>query len=271
VLDPLQPQSLFKVQGMAAIVTGGASGLGQQMARTLAAHGAAVAVADRNLAGAKSVSASLEAQGLKAIPIEIDVSDLASVQRGTKQLMSHFGQIDIAVNAAGVAGGQVGDENPITIWRHIIDVDLSGVYYCCLAVAEMMRAQRFGTIINIASMSAAIVNHFPQPPVTESRILGLSAYCAAKAGVKQLTKVLASQWAPHGIRVNCISPGYMATEMNREIFEMPEVVRQINAETPLHRIGQPRDLDGAVLYLASDASSFMTGAELLIDGGYTLW
>ena len=120
-------------------------------------------------------------------------------------------------------------------------------------------------------MSATVVNNFPQPPVEDSRLLGIPAYCAAKAGVKQLTKVLAAQLSQHGIRVNCISPGYMNTEMTTEIFRMPEVIEQIEKETPLGKVGQPKDLDGLILYLSSGASDFMTGSELMIDGGYSIW
>ena len=134
-----------------------------------------------------------------------------------------------------------------------------------------MKKQRHGKIINIASMSATVVNNFPQPPVEDSRLLGIPAYCAAKAGVKQLTKVLAAQLSQHGIRVNCISPGYMNTEMTTEIFRMPEVIEQIEKETPLGKVGQPKDLDGLILYLSSGASDFMTGSELMIDGGYSIW
>jgi NAD(P)-dependent dehydrogenase (short-subunit alcohol dehydrogenase family) len=201
----------------------------------------------------------------------MDVADVDSVKQAVKRVASMYDRLDIGVNAAGVAGGRPEDENPLTIWRHVIDVDLNGVYYCCLEYASIMKGQKYGKIINIASMSATIVNNFPQPPVEESRLLGLPAYCAAKAGVKQLTKVLAAQWAKYDIYVNCISPGYMHTEMTKEIFEMPEVIKNIEEETPLRRVGKPEDLDGLILYLVSDASDFMTGSDLVIDGGYTIW
>ena len=265
------PNRLFDLSGKTAFVTGGASGLGARMAAALAAAGARVAVADVNGDRAAEVAKTLAAGGRAPMSVAVDVTDPADVRRGVDAVVSRFGGLDIGVNAAGVAGGLEGEDDPVAIWRRVIDVDLSGLYYCCLAYAEPMRRRGGGSIVNIASMSANIVNNFPQPPVAESRVAGLPSYCAAKAGVKQLTKVLAAQWAGAGIRVNCISPGYMATEMTREVFEMPEVIASIHEKTPLHRVGQPEDLDGLAVYLASSASSFMTGAELLIDGGYSVW
>lgn len=262
---------IFSVTGKVAIVTGGASGLGQRMASVLTGNGASVAIADVNVEGAQALAQSLATAGGTAIAVRLDATDPQSVEHAASAVVAQFGRLDIGVNAAGVAGGRSGDENPITIWRRVIDVDLSGVYFCCLAYSKLMKRQRSGTIINIASMSASVVNRFPQPPVTAARMMGLPAYCAAKAGVKQLTKVLAAEWARDGIRVNCISPGYMATEMTREIFEMPEVVEQIQSDTPVRRVGQPDDLDGVLLYLSSSASAFMTGADVLVDGGYTVW
>lgn len=261
----------FDLSGKAAFVTGAASGLGARMAQTLASAGAKVAVADLNHDRAAAVAQGLAAEGHEAIAVPIDVTDPAGAGRAVESAVAAFGRLDVGVNAAGVAGGPEGVEDPIAIWRHVIDVDLSGVFYCCLAYASAMRERGGGSIINVASMSANIVNNFPQPPVAECRVAGLPAYCAAKAGVKQLTRVLAARWAPAQIRVNCISPGYMATEMTREIFDMPEVIESITRATPLRRVGRPEDLDGLVAYLASSASSFMTGAELLIDGGYSVW
>lgn len=268
---PDSTSRLFDLSNKVAFVTGGASGLGARMAATLAAAGARVAVADKDIGRAEGVARTLTTAGADAVAVAIDVSDPSDVARAAEAVVRRFDRLDIAVNAAGVAGGREGEEDPVAIWRHVIDVDLSGLYYCCLACAEPMRRAGGGSIVNIASMSANIVNNFPQPPVAESRVAGLPAYCAAKAGVKQLTKVLAAQWARAGIRVNCISPGYMATEMTREVFDMPEVIASIHDKTPLGRVGRPEDLDGLVLYLASNASSFMTGAELLIDGGYSIW
>lgn len=270
------PERLFDLTGRVALVTGGASGLGARMAAALAAAGARVALADRNADRAAEVARSLSTgggaggAGGEAMALPMDVTDPHGVRRGVDRVVQRFGRLDVAVNAAGVAGGPEGEDDPVAVWRHVIDVDLSGVYYCCLACAEPMRRAGGGSIVNIASMSANIVNNFPQPPVDEARVAALPAYCAAKAGVKQLTRALAARWAP-AIRVNCISPGYMATEMTRGIFEMPEVVAAINGATPLRRVGRPEDLDGLVVYLASPASTFVTGAEMLIDGGYSVW
>lgn len=264
-------KDIFNLTGKTAIITGAASGLGRRMAETLALAGASVAIADINELGARQIASQITAKGGKALPIGMDVSDPDSVMRSIDEVMSTLGTLDIGINAAGVAGGRKQDRTPIEIWNHVIDIDLNGVYYCCLEYASVMKAQRYGKIINIASMSATVVNNFPQPPVDDSRLLGLPAYCAAKAGVRQLTKVLAAQLSQYGINVNCISPGYMNTEMTAEIFQMPEVIEQIEKDTPLGKVGQPKDLDGLILYLSSAASDFMTGSDLMIDGGYSIW
>jgi NAD(P)-dependent dehydrogenase (short-subunit alcohol dehydrogenase family) len=264
-------ENRFDITGKVAFVTGAASGLGQRMAQTLARAGVSVAIADINLPGAQETAAALCAEGLAALACAIDVTDPESIHQAVSQTIHTFKRLDIGVNAAGVAGGRPEDRTPVEIWRRVIDIDLNGVYYCCLEYAEQMKLQHSGKIINIASMSAEVVNHFPHPPVDEARLTGLPAYCAAKAGVRQLTRALAAQLAGSGIRVNSISPGYMATEMTRDIFAMPEVIQTITQETPLRQVGVPADLDGLVLYLASEASDFMTGSDILIDGGYTIW
>lgn len=263
--------NLFDLSGKVAFVTGAAGGLGQRIALTLAGAGATVAVADINEHGAQALADRITATGGIAITAKMDVTDPGSVKCAIQHVVDNQGRINIGVNAAGVAGGQPEDTTPITIWHRVMNVDLDGVYYCCLEYAEAMKNKGGGKIINIASMSSTVVNNFPQPPVDESRLLGLPAYCAAKAGVVQLTRVLAAQWAKYGIRANCISPGYMRTAMTNEIFNMPEVIQSIESLTPLGRVGVPEDIDGLVLYLASDASDFMTGSEILIDGGYTIW
>ena len=264
-------ENAFDLTGKVAVVTGAASGLGERIAQTLAAAGAAVLVADINESGAEEVAEKINDSGASAFALRMDVADLDSVKRAVQQILSTHSRIDIGVNAAGVSGGRPEDETQIAIWHHIINVNLTGTYYCCLEYANIMKEQQYGKIINLASMSGTVVNNFPQPPIDESRLLGLPAYCATKAGVAQLTKVFAAQWAKSGIRVNSISPGYMRTAMTDEIFDMPEVINSIERQTPLGRVGRPEDLDGLILYLASDTSDFMTGTEIMIDGGYTIW
>ena len=225
-------KNMFDLTGKVAIVTGGASGLGRRIAQTLASARASVAVADINIVGAQNVAREITEDGGSAIATKMNVTSIDDIKNAVSEVVSAFKRLDICVNAAGVAGGRPEDEEPSDIWKHIINVDLSGVYYCCMEYANIMKEQGSGKIINVASMSASIVNNFPQPPVDESRLLGLPAYCAAKAGVKQLTKVFAAQWADYGIRVNSISPGYMSTEMTREIFGMPEVINKIRRKPP---------------------------------------
>ncbi|MCX7018212.1 MAG: SDR family oxidoreductase [Candidatus Sumerlaeota bacterium] len=262
---------IFNLSGRIAVVTGGASGLSRQIARTLAGAGAKVAIADINIDGAARTAEDIVKSGGHASAFQIDVSDHVNVAAVISAIHEDMGGLDIAVNAAGVSDGAPDDTTPEQIWRRVIGIDLSGVYYCCMAQARHMIARKRGSIINMASMSAGIVNRFPPEYVPETRQTAIPAYCAAKAGVRQLTRALAAFWARHNVRVNCISPGYMATEMTRGIFEMPELVDGIRRDTPLERIGVPQDLDGLALYLSSDASSFMTGTDIVIDGGYTIW
>jgi len=262
---------VFSLQDRVAIVTGGASGLGRRIVGVLASAGASVAVADLDRANGQAVAEEQVRYGRHVTYIPMDVTQPEAVERAVDQLVSMQKRLDIGVNAAGVSGGRPTDKTAYDVWRYVIETDLSGVYYCCVEYAKVMKEQQCGTIINIASMSATVVNHFPQSAVEESYLQGVPAYCAAKAGVKQLTKALAAQWARYGIRVNCISPGYMQTKMTEAILSIPGVCETIIEDTPLRRVGQPCDLDGLVLYLSSDASEFMTGSEVIIDGGYTIW
>lgn len=262
---------LFSLQGQVAIVTGGASGLGRRMVQTLASAGASVVVADINESGARKVAEEQSGQGKHVTYVKMDVTQPESVEAAVEKTVFTHNKLDIGVNAAGVASGWSPHDTPYEIWQYMIEVNLSGVYLCCIEYAKIMKKQMFGKIINIASMSATIVNHFPQPPIDESHLQGVPAYCAAKAGVRQLTKVLAAEWARYGIRVNCISPGYMKTEMTNGLLSMSEVHERIIEDTPLGRIGNPGDLDGLILYLSSDASGFVTGSEMMVDGGYTIW
>lgn len=262
---------MFNLEGKKAMVTGGASGVGKEIARTLAEAGADVAVVDINRAGAEEVAQEISAMGRRSIAEALDVSNIEQVGDVVQKIRSELGRIDIAVNAAGVADGRETDTTAADIWKTIMDVDLNGVFYCCWEEGKVMIEQKYGKIINIASMSATVVNKFPEEAVPQSRQLGLPAYCAAKAGVKQLTKVLAAFWARHNIRVNCISPGYLRTPLTLELTEAPDVVKALEDATPLGRFGVPEDLRGLVIYLASDSSDFMTGTEVVIDGGYTIW
>lgn len=261
----------FDLSGKQIAVTGGASGLAKAMALALAQRGADVCVLDINAGKAAETARDVKALGRKSFSVPVDVSEYESVRAAFAQVVKEWGSIDAAVNAAGVAGGRKEDTTPEAIWRRVLGINLSGVYYCCLQEAEIMKKQRSGTIVNMASMSAQIVNRFPDTYIAEGRQLGLYPYCSSKAGVRQLTKVFAAFLAPHNIRVNCISPGYMRTPLTDELFSSPELTALLEGDTPLGRVGEPEDLGALIVYLVSDGSSFMTGSEITIDGGFTVW
>ena len=254
------------------LVTGGASGMGKRAAELFTQEGAAVAIADIDIEKANALSRELQAQSKRSVnAYPLDVTHHGRVKDAVKRIYSDFGQIDVAINAAGIGAALPQDLTPEDIWRRIIAVNLDGVYYCALEEGTVMRKAGAGKIVNFASISGIIVNRLPEEEVSESNLLVLPAYCASKAGVIQMTKTLAAYWAQDGVRVNCISPGFVRTPMNEEIFSISTIYSNIINDTPLHRVAEPEDLDGLLLYLASDTSDFMTGAELRFDGGYTLW
>jgi NAD(P)-dependent dehydrogenase (short-subunit alcohol dehydrogenase family) len=249
---------MFELKGRVAVVTGGARGIGKTCARGLAEMGADLALVDSHEENLAKAAEDLAAAGTRVVPYLCDVTDPAAVRRTTGDALRDLGHLDILVTSAGIALWAKAEEMSEEEWDRVLDTDLKGTFLCCQAVGRAMIAQRRGSIINVASMSAHIVNK-PQPQV---------AYNAAKAGVVHLTRSLAVEWAPHNVRVNSISPGYTATEMTMTV---PEYHEGWTGLTPMGRMAEPRELVGAVVYLASDASSFTTGHDLVIDGGYSLW
>jgi len=255
---------LFKLDGKVAYVTGGGSGLGEAMAYALAQAGSKVAVVDVNLDNAKKVAETISNSGGKAIAIKCDVTKATEIEGMINTIISNFGKLDIAVNNAGICISGPLEEVTEADWKRVIDVDLNAVFLCAQAAGKQMIKQgEGGSIVNTASMSGTIIN----------RGYAFASYCAAKAGVKHFTKAVAVDWAKYKIRCNSISPGYMRTPMtSRSWKEYPEIFREnmLNT-TPIGRVGEPEDLGGAVVYLASEASSFMTGHDLIIDGGHSVW
>lgn len=254
--------SLFNLDGRSALVTGAGSGIGQRLATGLAESGANVSIVDLPVQaeGSESTAKQIRDLGHEAIVIAADVTDPQSVEAAVQSHAQHFGALDVAVNCAGVNHSSPAEELEPSEWRRVLDVNLNGVFYCCQAEArEMFKGPR-GAIINIASMSASIVN----------RGLLQAHYNSSKAGVKHLTSTLAMEWVGRGIRVNSISPGYIMTPMISGP-EWADKIRGFSEQTPMARLGTPDDLVGPVVFLASDASAYMTGTDLLVEGGFTSW
>ncbi len=249
--------ALFDLSGKRGYVTGGGSGLGRAIASGLAEAGAAVVVSDINLPAAEAVVKEIQSHGGRALALHTDVARKAEVEELVRVTSERFGGLDFAFNNAGMLKIIKPEELSEQDWHAELDVDLSGVFLCCQAAGRYMIAHGGGKIVNTASISGMIVNS------------GLT-YSVAKAGVIQLTRVLALRWARHRVYVNCFSPGYIRTGMTAPHLTRPEVEQEMLKQTPLRRLGEPRDLVGTALFLASPASDFVTGHNLVVDGGVTL-
>ncbi len=253
--------SLFDLTGRVAVVTGAGQGLGKGMALALASAGADVVVNDLRQETAEQTAAEIRVMGRKARVVLANVAEQKAVTEMADQTLAEFGKVDILVNNAGISRHVASERMALSDWQVVMDVNCTGVFLCCQAFAPSMIAQRYGRIINVASMSGIIVNRdVPQAP-----------YYASKAGVIMLTKALAAEWAPYNITVNAISPGYMRTPLNEKPLADPVRTARWTDTIPMHRIGDPEDLDGAVVFLASNASAYITGHSLVVDGGFTLW
>jgi NAD(P)-dependent dehydrogenase (short-subunit alcohol dehydrogenase family) len=253
--------SPFDLSGRVAFVTGAGRGIGREIARTLAEAGADVAAAGKTAEAVEEAAADVRQRGRRGLALTVDVADSGQVDSAVERALKEFGRIDILVNAAGIARHGASEESSDDEWRRIVEVNLDGTYFCCRAVGRRMLERGSGAIVNIASMSGSIVN-VPQPQ---------AAYNASKAGVIQLTRSLASEWASRGVRVNSVSPGYIATAMTElGLKPHPDWRETWLAMTPMGRLGRPIDVAYAVWYLASDAAAFATGTDLIVDGGYTV-
>jgi NAD(P)-dependent dehydrogenase (short-subunit alcohol dehydrogenase family) len=251
-------RKLFELSGQKAMLTGAGGGIGRELSLALAEMGADVALVDIEQEKMKKVAEELRSYGGKVMVCKADVSKAKEVEDMVAKVLSEWGRIDILVNCAGIPQWAPAEEMKEDDWDRVIDVNLKSAFLCSKAVARNMIANRRGKIINIASMSGTIVNR-PQQQV---------AYNVSKAGMIMLTRSLAAEWAKYNINVNSISPGYMVTELTKAVAEYHDGWRKL---TPMERIGEPSELKGAVVYLASEASRFMTGHDLIIDGGYTVW
>ena len=251
----------FKLDGKTALITGGGQGIGQAFAHALAEAGAFIAIVDINSETAKKVVEEIRELGKESIAIVADVTIPANAKKMVDAVVNEWGKLDIAVNNAGCTIWEDTIKVKEEDWDKVIDLNLKGVFLSAQAEARVMLPRKYGKIINTASMSASIVNR-PQ---------NQASYNASKAGVVHLTKSLAAEWAPYGIRVNSISPGYIITALVNKIPGATKNLPLWTELTPVGRLGQVEDLQGAIVYLASDASDFMTGHDLVIDGGYSVW
>ncbi|MDE3202095.1 MAG: SDR family oxidoreductase [Acidobacteriota bacterium] len=248
-------ENFFDLTGNVALVTGASRGLGQYFARALARAGADLALTARKAEDLSEFAAEIEALGRRVFCTALDVRNQASITQGIAAIEAHYGKIDILVNNAGCNIRKPALDVSWDDWNTILDTNLRGSFFVAQAVARGMIARNYGRIINIGSVTSV------------AGFAGLGPYCASRGGIKQLTMSLADDWGRYGVTVNCLAPGWFKTRQNQVLYENAAWVEYICDRIPLKRPGQPNDLDGAVVFLASEASRYVTGQTLLVDGG----
>jgi NAD(P)-dependent dehydrogenase (short-subunit alcohol dehydrogenase family) len=251
----------FSLAGKTAVITGGLSGLGSAISLTMAEAGADIVLVDMKQPDDNSLVDKISSLGRKAMFVQADVTKEQDVVAFVQKAVARFGHIDVMVNSAGVGNKTPAEKLTEAEWDRVLSTNLKGLFWCCQKAGLQMIAQQSGTIVNIASMSGMIVNNGRT----------ISAYCTSKAGVIMLTKNLAMEWAKHNIRVNAIAPGYFVTPFNAVWMNNPEWTNLALDMTPMRRFGQPEEIGPLAVFLASRASSFITGQTVCVDGGYTCW
>ena len=250
--------SPFDLAGRVAVVTGTSRGLGQALARALARAGADLVITSRRRDDLREFQREIEGLGRRALPLELDVRDEASIGRMAEAALAGYGKVDVLVNNAGCNIRKPALEVTWEDWNTILDTNLRGSFFVAQALARHMVARGYGRIVNIGSVTSV------------AGYAGLGPYGASRGGIRQLTMSLADDWGPHGVTVNCLAPGWFKTAQNAAMYEDAEWVAMLKERIPVRRPGQPSDLEGAVVFLASEASAYVTGQTLLVDGGISV-
>lgn len=247
----------FDLSGKVAVVTGASRGLGQYFGRALATAGADLVITSRKLDDLRDFKQEIEEMGRRALPLELDLRDEQSIRAMAPAAIAHYGHIDILVNNAGCNVRKPAVEVSWDDWNLVLDTNLRGSFFVATSFAPHMLANGYGRIINVGSVTSVF------------GYAGIGPYCASRGGIKQLTMSLADEWGAGGITVNCLAPGWFKTKQNAVLYENEAWVDYLKDRIPLKRPGQPKDLNGAIVFLASDASAYITGQTLLVDGGIT--
>jgi NAD(P)-dependent dehydrogenase (short-subunit alcohol dehydrogenase family) len=251
-------ENLFDLTGQVAIVTGTSRGLGQYLARALAGAGADLVITSRKRDTLANFEAEVKALGRRVVSLELDVRDQESIEKMAADAEAAFGQIHILVNNAGCNVRKPALDVTWADWNLVLDTNLRGSFFVAQAVARRMIGKGYGRVVNIGSVTSVF------------GYAGLAPYGASRGGVRQLTMSLADDWGKYGVTVNCLAPGWFKTEQNKVLYENQEWVEYLTDRIPVKRPGQPHDLDGAVVFLASEASRYVNGQTLLVDGGISV-
>lgn len=249
--------TLFDLSGRVAVVTGASRGLGQYFARALARAGADLVITSRTVDSLLDFRQEIGSLGRRAVPVELDVLDERAIRNLAEITMDEYGKVDILVNNAGLNIRKPSLRVTWQEWDTILDTNLKGQFFCAQAFAPHMIERGYGRIINVGSCTSVF------------GMEGIVPYTASRGGVLQMTKGLAAEWGEHGITVNCLAPGWFETAQNQVLYKNQEWTAKLNERIPLDRPGHPNDLDGSVVFLASDASEYITGQIILVDGGFT--